>query len=614
MGGLFNFTFAVNFLALILSLWLGIYLVTRNSKYWIAWLTALALWSLSGVFLNILLAINPAPEAPYWPSWLQFLFPFWPERVFTGESSAWLQGWSFVPAIAFWNHVTFLMRPGKLTIWRLSCILAGYLIALFAILVQNNIPILFTVQNSDPLYLNGLKAGPYYPVFGIAIIVLTLVSANNLVVTSGARPAIVPYKQIRVLVRATLITGLVGPLSLAGSAYQLPIPIVLLSLVLGIPVGMIGYGVARYSSLMKGRTIRRDFVYNLALLALVVLVYLLVGWILIHAYRAPAIVLVFVPMLAVVTHSLMNPAYRLMDSLFYKSHTRQVRDNLRKLLRLASEGKAFEDNLTDALENLCNTVHADYGLILTFEGQAVRKIADYRFRSNLTSLSISDLAADDIVSLQPGQFQPPLEGAALLVPLYAESRQLGALVLGCPENGLEYPPEEIERLMNITDQISEVIYIAHLKVNYMQQMVELSEAQHHQSSEKPCVVLVEDVEDALRNLYDYAFLADSPLAKLELVHSRLAQKEFTHLERGKIVHEILEEALEKLSPQSAIPRDPPPREWYPYLILKDAYEDEMPNRDIMLHLYISEGTFNRTRRQAIRSVARALGEMEVSPH
>jgi hypothetical protein len=614
MGGLFVFTFAVNFVALILSLWLGIYLVTRNSKYLIAWLTALTLWFLTGVFLNVLLALNTASEHAYWPAWLQFLFPFWPERVFNGDSSAWLQGWSFVPAIAFWLHVTFLMRPGELKIWHKLCILAGYLIAIFAILVQKYTPILFTVQNSDPLYLNGLKAGPYYPAFGIAIIVFTMVSVNNLLAASEAKPAIVTYEQVRILIWATVITGLVVPLTLAGSAYQLPIPLVFLSLTLAIPVGMIGYGMARYSSLMQGRTVRRDFIYNLALLGLVLAVYLLLSWILIHTYQAPAIVLVFVPMLAVVTHMLMNPAYRLMDTIFYQPHTRRVRDDLRRLLRLASEGNAFEDNLNNALGNLCTTIHANYGLILTFEGESVSKAADFGFRRYLPHLAPSDLIRDDVVPLQPGQFQPPLEDAALLVPLYAESRQLGALVLGRPENGLQYAPEEIDRLLNIADQISEVIYIAHLKVNYMQQMVELSEAQHHQPAEKPPVVLVDDVEDALRNLYDYAYLADSPLAKLEQVRSRLAQNEMTHLERGKIVHEILETALDKLCPQSAMPRDPPPREWYPYLILKDAYKEEMPNRDIMLHLYISEGTFNRTRRQAIRSVARALGEMEVSPH
>jgi hypothetical protein len=95
-----------------------------------------------------------------------------------------------------------------------------------------------------------------------------------------------------------------------------------------------------------------------------------------------------------------------------------------------------------------------------------------------------------------------------------------------------------------------------------------------------------------------------------MVRSRLTQGQVTTLDRGKAVHEILLEAIDKLRPETPIARDPPPREWYPYLILRDAYLEEKSNRDIMLALYISEGTFNRTRRAAIRSVARTLGEME----
>jgi hypothetical protein len=94
------------------------------------------------------------------------------------------------------------------------------------------------------------------------------------------------------------------------------------------------------------------------------------------------------------------------------------------------------------------------------------------------------------------------------------------------------------------------------------------------------------------------------------VRSRLSQEQITTLDRGKMVHEVLLEAINKLRPATAISRDPPPREWYPYLILRDAYIEGKSNREIMLGLYISEGTFNRTRRAAVRSVARALGEME----
>jgi hypothetical protein len=72
------------------------------------------------------------------------------------------------------------------------------------------------------------------------------------------------------------------------------------------------------------------------------------------------------------------------------------------------------------------------------------------------------------------------------------------------------------------------------------------------------------------------------------------------------------EALERMRPNPEFPSEPYPREWYPYVILHDAYVDEIQNRDIMNKLYISEGTFNRTRRTAITSLARTLAEMEHS--
>ena len=54
--------------------------------------------------------------------------------------------------------------------------------------------------------------------------------------------------------------------------------------------------------------------------------------------------------------------------------------------------------------------------------------------------------------------------------------------------------------------------------------------------------------------------------------------------------------------------EPVPREWHSYVVLHDAYWERIPNQDIMSKLYISEGTFHRTRRAAVRSVARALLE------
>jgi hypothetical protein len=73
---------------------------------------------------------------------------------------------------------------------------------------------------------------------------------------------------------------------------------------------------------------------------------------------------------------------------------------------------------------------------------------------------------------------------------------------------------------------------------------------------------------------------------------------------------VVLEALEKLRPGPGVSPEPVSRNWYPYIILHDAYVDGIQNRDIMSRLHISEGTFNRTRRVAITSLARALIEME----
>ncbi len=65
------------------------------------------------------------------------------------------------------------------------------------------------------------------------------------------------------------------------------------------------------------------------------------------------------------------------------------------------------------------------------------------------------------------------------------------------------------------------------------------------------------VENALRNLFDYEYLADTPLADMELVRKRLAGEKITYIERGKTIQAVMLEALDQLKPVGEIPRDPP---------------------------------------------------------
>ena len=185
-------------------------------------------------------------------------------------------------------------------------------------------------------------------------------------------------------------------------------------------------------------------------------------------------------------------------------------------------------------------------------------------------------------------------------------------MLGRPVNGLHYALEDLEQILDFTDRIGETILISQRNVQYLNQLAQFTQSQNPLDSNNNTPVSTECLELAMRNLYDYTYLADNPLAELKLVQTRLTQGQVTHLERGKMVHSVLLEALEKLCPGLEAPSNPPPREWYPYIILQEASLNETSNRDIMLKLYISEGTFSRTRRAAILSLAWALGEMEAT--
>jgi hypothetical protein len=118
----------------------------------------------------------------------------------------------------------------------------------------------------------------------------------------------------------------------------------------------------------------------------------------------------------------------------------------------------------------------------------------------------------------------------------------------------------------------------------------------------PDAEFIKMVEDGLRHFSDYITLGQSSLADWVGIQAG------SHVERGKELQKILAEAMDSLRPVGARPPEPLPRVWYSYVVLHDAYVEGVPNREIMARLYISEGTFNRTRRNALRGLARLLLE------
>lgn len=117
------------------------------------------------------------------------------------------------------------------------------------------------------------------------------------------------------------------------------------------------------------------------------------------------------------------------------------------------------------------------------------------------------------------------------------------------------------------------------------------------TSDNPETWFIKLVEDGLRKYSDSIALGQSPLADY------LGLKCDSRITRGKLLQQLLRDAIQSLCPAGIRPTGVPPRAWYNYIVLHDAYVIGVRNRDVMMKLYISEGTFNRTRRIAVRGVA-----------
>ncbi len=606
-----SFTILVNFLALIIAFWLGLYVITRNPRNAIAWLTGLAMWLIGGLFLNILFALSPPLLPETRPLWLRLLLIFWAGPITQEGEIPWLTGWSIAFAIAMWHHITTLIR-GELNWWRIFRISLAYAAALVAVILRIYTGYIYTSETGDPLYMNALKGGTLFPYFGGSILVFAAWSFVNLIRSARRGTSRFIRKQLETLMYATLVAGLAGPVAIAGSVFDQPVPIVLVSLPLALAVGMIGYGIARYSALMEGRTMRRDFFFSAFSLAILLTAYLGGTWLMLQAYNLPPAIYVAIALIGILTHSLFNVSRQILERMFYERHTTEIRANLRQLGQLATEQEDLKESLEIALEAICNSIRATYGLLVVMQdGQTIRQ-ASFGFDGGEWKLEAGALAADDVMHLSHNHFPPPLEEAALLIPLYADNGQIGAILLGRPKNGLRYADEDLEELLYPSDRIAAALKQARLRAASLKQITEIAGIERPQPVLAPEKIPVQMVELALRNLKDYAYLADSPISGLKQARTHLPGQPVNHIERGKAVSQLLVDTLEKLRPEGHKPGVVPAREWYPYLILHDAYVEGKLNRDIMSRLYISEGTFNRTRRLALGSIARILQEMEAA--
>ncbi|MBV6395447.1 MAG: hypothetical protein HFACDABA_01023 [Anaerolineales bacterium] len=219
------------------------------------------------------------------------------------------------------------------------------------------------------------------------------------------------------------------------------------------------------------------------------------------------------------------------------------------------------------------------------------------------------LTCDDMIHART------VEDIEWLTPVFEGQSQIAALALGRPKSRLEYSSGDLETLSEVADHIGTIVSLYNRMDNQIQAMQAPKESQTQQAeinivareiaqsiSNHPEPEFVRMVEYALRHINDFIALGESPLAEW-------AQSQgVSHVERGKHLQQWLVAIMESLRPSEKRPAEPLPRAWYNYVVLHDAYVEGVQNREILARLYISEGTFHRTRRNALRGFARLLKE------
>jgi hypothetical protein len=370
---------------------------------------------------------------------------------------------------------------------------------------------------------------------------------------------------------------------------------------------MLALAVARHQAFVERRTTLQDApVSAVAIVAIVALYAFLAERAGLSAGQTALITSV-----AVFTHSIYDLAREWLDRLVHREDSR-LRHRLRKLARDVAGPEVLTDSLQTAINSLAHTLQASSGFIAVKQGAAYSILASIRSRPIGQQVETATLDADD---LKPGTMEA--EQFTWLAPARANNEQLGAVGLGPRSNHEAYREEDLDLLMEAADLIGQLLRAEGRQAQGQKDLFSLTKemdvlAVDTQADAQGLIDtivteldarFVRNVEYCLQHLSEYPLLGQSALVE------DLAMGGSTHIERGKSLRDVLLRAIESLRPAPTRPAGVPPAEWHSYIILHDAYVEDVPNRDIMNQLYISDTNFFRYRRKAVRAVARSLLEV-----
>ena len=309
--------------------------------------------------------------------------------------------------------------------------------------------------------------------------------------------------------------------------------------------------------------------------------------------------------------------YDLTREFLERSRTRkesELRKQFRQLDSESANEETLKARLQEGLDRLCKTIEAPGGFM------AIRRGGEFLVMASRSSVAVGSVLSAEVVACEdlsrPGAAQ--LSALAWLAPSFEGRLQVAAVGIEKSRSRLEYSTGNLELLAEVADQIGTLASLSNAQPRPPGESAESGSSKTAEELKSAAGEMLDSitahtdeefirmVEEALRHLPDTVTLGQSALAEKIVVQGQ------SHVERGKQLQTLLTTSIEAFKPAEKRPPEPLPRVWYNHAVLHDAYVEGVPNREIMARLYISEGTFHRTRRNAIRGLARMLVEKNMA--
>lgn len=582
---LFNITLFVDLIAMATTLWGAFYLFARGFPSWITLRAVIVLLLLSMFFLGAY--NNLFHQVVGTAAWRAVLL---------------------ILGLGTWYGLTYRLMSARgrerLRWVEVGVYVLGAVTATLLLVTRNS----FVGEQGNMLYVAHMGVGPPYVLYGIFQFVIALGILYNLLTDNK----IGLTRQGKYFLVASLFPAAAVVIGVVGLAITPQMPRVIPDLLIFSGIFLLGISVARHQTLVERRTTIQDLpISALTVLGLAALyAFLALRW------GLPLEMIGAVVAIAILTHSFYDLAREFLERLRIRNES-AFRQQLRQLENESFSEEALQIHLQKGLVLLCEALDSSGGMIAIRRGENFVVMASRDGFAVDSQLAPALVACEDVSRPNTGQ----LPNIVWIAPTFEAEIQVAVIGISQPKAKLDYSTGDLDLLAEVADQVGTIVSLSNLrpeKNDQIRQLVTESQAQATELNTiademiaaittNPDADFIKLVEESLRRYSDYIALGQSPLADWAGLTAE------SHIERGKQLQKFLADAIESFRPAGTRPREPLPRVWYSYAVLYDAYVEGVPNREIMARLYISEGTFHRTRRNAIRGLARLLAEKNKTP-